>query len=656
VALRAGVASDVHQPTLQRLGPRARAAARGSRTLPPMAGLRPDGFPRVFGPYLLLSSLGRGGMGEVFLAKRRVVGEIDRLCIVKTLRGDLADSAEYVGRFLDEARVACQLSHGNICQIYDAGLIGADHYLAMEYVAGVNVRDLQLDLARSGRRLDEGAALYLCIVVLDALDYAHRFKSPSTGQPLRVIHRDVSPANVMVGFDGDVKLIDFGLAESTLKEEHTQTRVVMGKVGYMPPEQARGDEVDGSCDQFATAVMLYELVSGGRFYGDMNAHQIWQIVGHGGHRPPLWSAIAEDLRLVLDRALASTPAGRYPSAEAFGAALEEIRARRHPRATKAAFREIVRSLYADRAEAQADLVASFADVSAPAPPSPAGFAEKAPRPQPPALAGPAAAGTTDPWKTSPSRPFGDPLPGPSAAPAPGDPVVTAPPSAATSAAAAEAAFLAPFEPTEASASALAPPQNSAARLLVAGLAAAVAALGVAVAVSLARGPGDDHTASDLVATVKESAAFVDAAAPPAADGGPAAHEEEEDAGAKLAIVPKDQVRLRLVKDVAAATGAGQRPEAAAISAREPDPPPAEKLAEKPVDAAGETPEDRAADTPSAPVTTLQQDLALLERCANPCAAAWREKRERLSADPRLLKRQETIIRFCAKRCREAGAQ
>src|SRR5687768_18024164 len=121
----------------------------------------------------------------------------------------------------------------------------------MEYVPGANLKGLASDARRLKERIDPGLALYVTSQILDALSYAHRLKSPITGEHLRLVHRDVSPANVMVAFEGEVKLIDFGLAESTLKTEETETRLVMGKVAYMSPEQARGEEVDGRCDQFA---------------------------------------------------------------------------------------------------------------------------------------------------------------------------------------------------------------------------------------------------------------------------------------------------------------------------------------------------------------------------------------------------------------------
>ncbi len=323
-----------------------------------------EGFPRHFGHFLLLTSFGRGGMGEVYLGKQRV-GDAFRLCVVKTLRGDLADHQEYVRRFLDEARVVVQLSHAHISQVYEAGVVGTDHFLAMEFIHGLNLRDVLTDLTQRQQRADPGLAVHVVSTTLDALGYAHRLESPTTGAPLRVVHRDVSPANVMVSFEGEVKLIDFGLAESALKTEETESRLVMGKVAYMAPEQARGDDVDGACDQFACGVMLYEAVTGDRFYGDMNTHQIWQIVGHGGYVPKHWASVPEKLRPVLARSLDKDRSKRFPSCDAFRDALDDVRAELWPRAGKGQLRELLTSLYGVRVAHERALISSFASLAPP---------------------------------------------------------------------------------------------------------------------------------------------------------------------------------------------------------------------------------------------------------------------------------------------------
>jgi len=518
-----------------------------------------EGFPRLLGRYALLTSFGRGGMGEVFLAKQRV-GDTARLCVVKTLRGDLVDSREYIGRFKDEAHVVVQLNHAHISQVYEYGVIGAAHFLVMEFIHGVNLRELLQDQLESGGPLDAGLAMFVVSTTLDALGYAHRLRSPTTGEQLRVVHRDVSPANVMVGFEGDVKLIDFGLAESALKQEQTETRAVMGKVGYMSPEQARGEDVDGRCDQFAAAAMLYEALVGDRFYGDWNTHQIWQKVGHGGHVPRHWALVPEPLRPILGRALEADPARRYPDCDAFRDELDELRARLAPRAHKTMLRETLRRLYAARIEAEVQLIARFADVL-----PPADGTVKAPTSSPSRLwPRPAAGPATEPFLVSPSQPAGLPAQpgrapglGPDAfttlspaPPAPGPAPTPAPPlssalsstplrstSAMTSLSASGDSGRAisessPFEPTMSSRAVVvaAPPSRRALAALAALAAAGVLAVAGGVVVA-----GRDTAAADAVVVVTPHAGAPDAGAASPGDAGLVDAAGAVDVGEALAL-------------------------------------------------------------------------------------------------------------------------
>jgi eukaryotic-like serine/threonine-protein kinase len=275
--------------------------------------------PKPFGPYRLLKSLGVGGMGEVWLAEEPDKGS--RLVVLKMLRGHLVLDREYVTRFLDEARLVVLLEHPNICRVFDSGKIDGRYYLAMEFVSGWDARTLVERAGSMGEPLPEELALFVAANVLDALAYAHDKRSPETGAPLRLVHRDVSPQNVMIGFEGEVKLIDFGLAASSVKREVTRPEVVMGKLSYMAPEHARGDRVDATADQFAAAMVTYELVVGEGFYGRMAQHEIWHVAGFGGFVPPSWNTLDPRLGAVLKRALATEPKDRWPSCGAFKDAL-----------------------------------------------------------------------------------------------------------------------------------------------------------------------------------------------------------------------------------------------------------------------------------------------------------------------------------------------
>src|SRR4051812_7727968 len=242
-------------------------------------------------------------MGEVYLAKAGGLVGLERYCVLKKLRSELTRDREYVTRFIDEARVVVTLSHANICHVFDVGRVGDEYYLAMEYISGRDVRTLQDRCRTREKHVSSAGALQIVCETLDALDYAHRRNHPLTGEPLKLVHRDVSPQNVLVSYEGEVKLIDFGLAASKLKVERTQPNVVMGKMAYMAPEQARGDPIDARADLFACGVLAYELIAGERFYEGMTANDIWQVAGKGGFIPRKWDTIDRELAKHLSKAL-----------------------------------------------------------------------------------------------------------------------------------------------------------------------------------------------------------------------------------------------------------------------------------------------------------------------------------------------------------------
>ena len=342
-------------------------------------------FPRPFGRYVLLQSLAEGGMGEVFFAKTRMlddglggselsVAEIEKSCIVKTLRGHLTSDREYVARFIDEARLVVQLNHRNICHVFDVGRVGTRYYLAMEFIPGRDARTLASRAEAMGRRLPEAMALFIVSEMLEALDYAHRRVHPVTGAPLLLVHRDVSPQNVMVSFEGEVKLIDFGLAASTMKREHTKPEVVMGKLAYMSPEQARGEEVDATTDQYAAAILAYELVTGERFYGDMPQHEVWFAAGRGGHVPPHWAKLHPTVAKILQKALHQQPWSRYASCGDMKEDIQRALVERKLRATARDLRLFMEDVFKEDIAGQQRLLESMSNT--PAPPAPAASPEQ----------------------------------------------------------------------------------------------------------------------------------------------------------------------------------------------------------------------------------------------------------------------------------------
>ena len=311
----------------------------------------PEEYPRPFGNYMLLSPLARGGMGEVFLAKHGSVRGLEKHCVVKTLRPHLTDDREYTTRFIDEARIVVQLGHKTICHVFDVGTVGERYYLAMEYIAGKDLRALAHDVGDKGGVVNPGLALHMVCEVLEALDYAHRHVDAASGKPLLLVHRDVSPQNVMLSWEGEVKLIDFGLAASTLKMEQTSPNVVMGKLAYMAPEQVRGEKVDGRADMFAVAVILYELLVGERFYEGRSPYEIWGLAAQGGFRPRGWDALDADMKAILDKALAGSATVRHASCLELREALQGYRFARGLHGDSPMLRALMQQVYADEIEA-----------------------------------------------------------------------------------------------------------------------------------------------------------------------------------------------------------------------------------------------------------------------------------------------------------------
>jgi eukaryotic-like serine/threonine-protein kinase len=325
-------------------------------------------LPRWFGDYVLLKRLGKGGMGQVFLARLPGLAGIDRLCVIKTLRSQWTADREYVARFVDEARVVVHLNHRNICPVFDVGQVRSTYYLAMDLVPGRDLQALWSRITARGGGLDVDVALFVVGEVLEALDAAHRARHPDDDSPLQLVHRDVSPHNVLVSFDGEVKLIDFGLAQSALKREQTEPGVVLGKMAYMAPEHARGEPVDRRADVFAVGVMLYELLTGERYWHGLTMQDIWQVVGRGTHHPRRLDELAESMPAIGDvirRATAAHPAERFPTAAAMRQAIVKAQITRGVVAGSAELRDAIDSLFPGEAVADRRERAALARLPAP---------------------------------------------------------------------------------------------------------------------------------------------------------------------------------------------------------------------------------------------------------------------------------------------------
>ncbi|QRK05373.1 protein kinase [Archangium violaceum] len=221
--------------------------------------------PTLFGKYLLLERINVGGMAEVFTAKAFGVEGFERILAIKKILPTMAEDDEFITMFIDEARISVQLNHANIVHIHELGKHEDTYFIAMEYVSG---RDLRTLLERYRRRkeiMPTAQAVFVASKICEGLDYAHR-KKDARGQDLNIIHRDISPQNILISYEGEVKLIDFGIAKAANRSQKTQAGILKGKFGYMSPEQVRGLPIDRRSDIFAVGVILYEMLTGERLF------------------------------------------------------------------------------------------------------------------------------------------------------------------------------------------------------------------------------------------------------------------------------------------------------------------------------------------------------------------------------------------------------
>ena len=277
------------------------------------------------GRYVLDRKLAVGGMAEVYLARQMGPDGFQRPCVVKVTLPTFSADPAFVEMFLDEARLAAQLSHPNIAQVYDFGKENDAYYLAMEYVPGQTLGDI-IDAQLAHRTfLPFGTAARLAADVAKALDYAHQAHGPK-GEPLNVIHRDVSPSNVLVSETGTVKLIDFGIAKATMATHATNPGVIRGKYAYMSPEQVLGERMDRRTDIYSLGLVLYEMLTNARALDAERTDDLLRMAAEGRVVPAerLRPDLPAALLAILERALKKEPQGRYATAGEMGAALEDF--------------------------------------------------------------------------------------------------------------------------------------------------------------------------------------------------------------------------------------------------------------------------------------------------------------------------------------------
>ncbi|RMF59325.1 MAG: serine/threonine protein kinase, partial [Calditrichaeota bacterium] len=217
--------------------------------------------PIPFGKYELLERLAVGGMAEVFRARVRAEGGFEKHLVIKRILPHLSSDSEFVVMLIDEAKIAVCLSHPNIVQVYDLGKIEGTYFIAMEFIEGGDLREILRRCAQRNITVPIDHAIYITTEVLKGLDYAHskRAGTKESATPLQIIHRDISPPNILLSYAGEVKIVDFGIAKASTRMMETAAGVLKGKFEYMSPEQASGLAVDARTDLFSTALLLYEM-------------------------------------------------------------------------------------------------------------------------------------------------------------------------------------------------------------------------------------------------------------------------------------------------------------------------------------------------------------------------------------------------------------
>jgi len=336
----------------------------------------------LFGQYTLLERIAVGGMAELWKARMKGVEGFQKTVAIKKILPHLTDSSDFVTMFIDEAKLAAQLNHNNIIHIYDLGKLGDDYYIAMEFVDGRDLRSILNTAREKNQPLPMGLGLLVASRLAAALDYAHRMKD-FEGRPLGLVHRDVSPQNVLISFEGDIKLCDFGIVKAVSKASKTQMGALKGKLQYMSPEQAWGRPVDARSDIFSLGSLLFEMLTGRRLFAGESEMSVLDAVREGRIQAPrdLDPRLPLEVNAVTLRALGKEPADRFQTAGELQRELESILASLKPPPSTHDLAGYVRRLYGIEPRAEAPPAATAAIPAAPAPvPPPAAPAPVPARP------------------------------------------------------------------------------------------------------------------------------------------------------------------------------------------------------------------------------------------------------------------------------------
>jgi len=306
--------------------------------------------------YRITERVAAGGMAEVFRGVAESMQGFKKNIAIKRILPALTKNKKFVAMFLDEARLSLVLQHANIVQVFDIAHTDDTYFIVMEYVDGVDLKALMEWRRKINRRIPIAHSLYVIMEICKGLSYAHELLNPETGKPLGLVHRDISPPNVLISKQGEVKVVDFGLAKATSQIETTDPGVVKGKMSYLSPEAARGEEVNAAADIFAVGILLYEMLTGKRlFYGETD-YQTVELVRNAKIPPikPQNPQVEPELEDIVRKALAKRKEDRFQSPTDMQDALAQYSYSRGLKVISRDIAELVRQCLDDRASQSSD--------------------------------------------------------------------------------------------------------------------------------------------------------------------------------------------------------------------------------------------------------------------------------------------------------------
>ncbi|MEP6862045.1 MAG: serine/threonine-protein kinase [Deltaproteobacteria bacterium] len=326
------------------------------------------GVPLRVGRYEVISHLATGGMAQIYLARQSGLGSFERHVVLKTILRERASDQRFVTMFLDEAKLAATLNHQNIAQVYEVDQADGAYFMAMEYVHGENARAILETTLRRGWTIPLELAVMIVSGAAAGLHHAHERKGKQ-GQPLNIVHRDVSPANIMVGYDGSVKVLDFGIAKAEERATKTVGGTIKGKYGYMSPEQCKGKPIDRRSDIFALGICLYELTTLRRaFKGNDDFETMKRIVAGDVILPSVVVAgYPRELEAIILTAMANDPNARFQTAQEMTEALDAFAVRMKLTGSNTAMGRFMTQVFGSKKEPWVERAADRTQISDDAP-------------------------------------------------------------------------------------------------------------------------------------------------------------------------------------------------------------------------------------------------------------------------------------------------